>query len=185
MPSAVRSGQQKMVKREHRTLLQVSEANFSECDKYRYLLVRTWDESKPSICYLLLNPSTATEMDNDPTLERCQRRASTMGYGAFIIVNIFPYRLTDSKLLKTVPDLIGDKAIADEQIVIAVAKSAITICGWGAHKLAIPRAREIMAMLEQRGLTHKIHCLQQTKDGNPQHPLYISYAVQPKPWRQQ
>jgi len=172
-----------MIKRVHKTLFQESYAHFSDCDNYRYLLCRTWDESKPAICYLMLNPSTADEKVNDNTIERCQRRATSMGYGTLIIVNIFPYRLTDSRQLNKVQDLYGDRELANLEIVYAVAKADMTICGWGNHKLAGSRAREIMALLDQHKLLHKIHCLKQNSDGSPAHPLYIPYAEQPKPWR--
>jgi len=174
-----------MIKRVHKTLFQESYAHFSDCDNYRYLLCRTWDEAKPAICYLMLNPSTADEKVNDNTIELCQRRAAVMGYGSMIIVNIFPYRLTDSRQLNKVPDLIGDPELANREIVYAVARADMTICGWGRHKLAAPRAKEIMQLLESEGLQHKIYCLRTTKDGSPQHPLYIGYSVQPKPWRPQ
>lgn len=71
-----------------------SGASFSECRKYRYLLWRVWDESKPAAVFLMLNPSTADDVDNDPTVERCQRRVHALGYGSLKVVNIFAYRST-------------------------------------------------------------------------------------------
>lgn len=173
-----------MISRMHTTLLQTSTAQFSDCERYRYMLTRTWDESRPAICFLMMNPSTATEIDNDATIERCQRRAMTLGYGGIVVVNIFPYRLTDSRLLPTIPDLIGDQENADNAIADAVSLCAITVCGWGAHnKLALPRAQAVVTMLEERGLAHKLHALKVNSDGSPQHPLYIGYKEQPQPWR--
>ena len=55
-----------------------SEAIYSDCERYRYALTRTWDESGKRALFVMLNPSTATEVQNDPTVERCERRARTL-----------------------------------------------------------------------------------------------------------
>ena len=60
----------------------VSEAVYSDCERYRYLLTRVWGPG-PKALFVMLNPSTATEVQNDPTVERCERRARALGYGAF------------------------------------------------------------------------------------------------------
>ena len=171
-----------MIIRQHNTLIQQSEAHFSDCEQYRYWLRRDWDASKPAISFLMLNPSTANEIDNDPTIERCQRRAITMGYGSMIIVNLFPFRMTDSRLLNTVDNLLGDIAEADGYILRAVQLSDMTVCGWGKHSLAASRGRNIAAMLTQANLQNKVMCLQLNADKSPQHPLYIAYAKQPVPF---
>ena len=172
-----------MISRMHSTLLQTSTAVFSDCERYRYMLSRTWDESLPALCYLMMNPSTATEVDNDSTIERCQRRAVTLGYGGIVVVNIFPDRETDSRKLKHVDDLIGDRKAADDAIADAVSRSAMTICGWGAHNaVAGPRADQVCRMLAERGLTEKLYALKVNGDGSPQHPLYIAYDQIPVPY---
>ncbi len=130
----------------------------------------------------MLNPSTADEVVNDPTIERCQRRAIAMGYGSMIIVNLFPFRLTDSTLLHTADNLLGDSVEADDCILRAVALANVTVCGWGKHALAAPRAKHVLALLKAAGLQHKVMCLQLNKDGSPQHPLYIGYAKTPEPF---
>ncbi|MCB2110163.1 MAG: DUF1643 domain-containing protein, partial [Rhodobacteraceae bacterium] len=45
-------------------------ALYSRCGAYRYLLSRRWGPGG-MLLYVLLNPSTATEAANDPTIERC------------------------------------------------------------------------------------------------------------------
>jgi hypothetical protein len=171
-----------MIIKHHNTLIQQSVAHFSPCEKFRYWLRRDWDLTKNAIAFLMLNPSTADEMVNDPTIERCQRRAITMGYGSMIIVNLFPFRMTDSKLLSTVENLLGDATEADAAILRAVKISQMTVCGWGKHALAAPRAQHIMTLLTQKNLQNKVMCLQLNADNSPQHPLYIGYAKQPVPY---
>ena len=171
-----------IIVKQHNTLIQESVAHFSSCEKYRYWLRRDWDLSLKAISFLMLNPSTADEIENDPTIERCQRRAIAMGYGSMIIVNLFPFRMTDSTLLNTIDDLLGDVSQANDSIVRAVELSDMTVCGWGKHPLAAPRADAVMLMLTQANLQHKVKCLQLNADGSPQHPLYIAYAKQPVPF---
>ncbi len=173
---------QGIIIKENKTLFQDSVAHFSPCEKFRYWLRRDWDLNLPAISFLMLNPSTADEMVNDPTIERCQRRAITMGYGSMIIVNLFPFRMTDSKLLNTVDNLLGDATQADSAILRAVDLSEFTVCGWGKHPLAAPRAQHMMALLKQKNLHNKVMCLQLNADNSPQHPLYIGYAKQPVPY---
>ncbi|MCF6276041.1 MAG: DUF1643 domain-containing protein, partial [Robiginitomaculum sp.] len=72
-------------------------AVFSDCRTWRYRLAQIWDESKEPLYWLMLNPSTADEVKNDPTVERCERRARMWGYGGSVVLNIFSYRATDPK----------------------------------------------------------------------------------------
>ena len=46
-----------------------SGAVFSDCRKFRYALWRMWDEDKPLVMIIGLNPSTADEKVNDPTIK--------------------------------------------------------------------------------------------------------------------
>ena len=171
-----------MIVRRHNTLLQQSVAHYSPCEKFRYFLRRDWDISKPAISYLMLNPSTATEIENDPTIERCERRAHMSGFGSMIIVNLFPFRMTDSTKLHTVENLLGEASLANQSIIDAVRASEITICGWGAHEFAMARAKEVLSMLEAENQTSRMMCLKRNKDGSPKHPLYIGYEKRPVPY---
>ena len=83
-----------------------SGATFSPCRRYRYTLWRQWDE-RPPATFIMLNPSTADETANDPTVERCQRRAQAMGYGGVRVANIFALRSTDPRALYTAEDPVG------------------------------------------------------------------------------
>ena len=56
-----------------------SSAIYSDCETYRYALTRVWDDARPRVLFIMLNPSKATEQQNDPTIERCERRARRSG----------------------------------------------------------------------------------------------------------
>lgn len=154
-----------------------SDATFSDDRKYRYSLTRIWDESKRLMTFCMLNPSTADEIVNDPTIERCQRRTQMMGFGGLIVVNIFAYRSTDPRELLKVEDPIGPNN--NEHIVRAFGRSHAAICGWGKHGSIRGRGNDVLGLIKLYGWTPM--ALKINKDGSPAHPLYIGYDVQPKP----
>lgn len=153
-----------------------TDAQFSACGQYRYRLSRTWSNG-PTVLWLMLNPSTADATANDPTVERCERRARASGYGRLLVANIFALRSTDPKGLYTHDEPIGpdnDQAISD------TAKQAdLVVCGWGNHGALSGRGIDVMRSLESADLNP--HALRMTGAGQPNHPLYVPYAVEPRP----
>ena len=152
---------------------ELSGAKFSDCKKYRYLLWRVWDEAKPSAVFLMLNPSTADEIYNDPTVGRCQRRVHALGYGTLRVVNIFAYRSTDPAPLYEQEDPVGPQN--DASILQATKDAGIVICGWGANGSLMDRGQTVLKLLQDHGITP--HYLELNKDGSPRHPLYTAYSV--------
>ncbi|MDF0595464.1 DUF1643 domain-containing protein [Psychromarinibacter halotolerans] len=155
-----------------------STAVYSDCEQYRYLLTRTWDPAGRKALFIMLNPSTATEVQNDPTVERCERRARTLGFGAFRVTNIFAYRATDPKVMRAVADPVGpenDAAIAD-----SAPWADQIVCAWGTHGAHLDRGAQVERLLRATGLP--LFHLGLSKHGHPKHPLYIGYAVQPELW---
>lgn len=155
-----------------------SVAIYSDCEQYRYILTRVWDENGPRLTYVMLNPSTATEVQNDPTIERCERRARALGYGGIKITNIFAWRDTDPKNLKKAKHPVGPEN--DALVAEAAGWADLTLCGWGAHGDHLGRGAEIAAVLRATG--QPLATLGTSKAGHPRHPLYISYQTQPTPW---
>lgn len=155
----------------------VSEAVYSDCERYRYLLTRTWAPG-PKALFVMLNPSTATEVQNDPTVERCERRARALGYGAFRVTNIFAFRATDPKVMRAVEDPIGpgnDAAILD-----SAAWADMILCAWGNHGLHRDRGAAVSALLRQMAVP--LFHLGLTGHNQPRHPLYVGYDRQPELW---
>jgi len=155
-----------------------STANYSDCERYRYDLTRIWDEQGRKVAFVMLNPSTATEVQNDPTVERCERRARTLGYGAFRVCNIFAWRDTDPKKMRKAQDPVGpfnDQAIKD-----ACIWADAVICAWGTHGEHLQRGPAVEALM--RGTKKPLYHLGLSKAGHPKHPLYIGYAQQPELW---
>src|ERR1700684_272716 len=75
------------------------EAVISDCGKYRYLLRRAWDHTKPRVLFVMLNPSTADASIDDPTIRACIRLCKAHGFGSFEVVNLYAWRSTDPQAL--------------------------------------------------------------------------------------
>lgn len=149
-------------------------ATISADGKYRYILRRCWDNEKPSLAYIMLNPSTADGSQDDPTIRKCVGFAERLGYGSFSIVNLFAYRATDPKELKTIADPEGP---GNNAIIKNVCSAAdFVIAAWGVHGGLRKRDTEVIKLLD----CVKIYCLGITKDGNPKHPLYTPYDTSPE-----
>lgn len=152
-------------------LVEQREAVFSDCMRYRYALMIVWDEHLPILNFLMLNPSTADHLANDPTVKRCCVRSNTLGFGSLIVTNIFAYRATDPRDMKSQEDPIGPE---NDNYILESAKVANKIvCGWGSYGCHQNRSREVLRILEG----FKLFCLGKTRGGEPVHPLYHGYDV--------
>jgi hypothetical protein len=166
-----------------------SGAQFSRCMRYRYLLWRTWDHFLKPAVFILMNPSTADEVDNDPTVERCYQRSLKWwsagahgGVGGIVVLNVYAWRETNSKellpLVKSGADIIGKRN--DDFIRYYASRAAIVVCGWGKEGEMGGRGRAVLNTLRLSGVTP--HAFKINKDGSPKHPLYVAYETQPTPF---
>ena len=167
-----------MITRSHQKDDAASTAVYSDCEKYRYMLTRVWDPLGDKALFIMLNPSTATEVQNDPTVERCERRARTLGFGAFRVTNIFAWRDTDPRKMRAAADPVGPEN--DASIVDSCGWADRIICAWGTHGAHLDRGAAMEKTLRDTNLP--LYHLGLTKDGHPKHPLYIAYSQQPVRW---
>lgn len=167
-----------LVERFHADNERRSRAVFSACGAYRYLLEREWDAAGPRLVYVMLNPSTADETRNDPTIERCERRARSLGYGAMRAVNIFAFRATDPAELVMAREPEGPQnAAALEE---ACDWGHMVLAAWGVHGTHLGQGGKVEAMLRRKA--RKLCHFGLTRHGHPRHPLYVGYAIKPRPW---
>ncbi|MDJ1017353.1 MAG: DUF1643 domain-containing protein [Paracoccaceae bacterium] len=155
-----------------------SEAAYSLCGRYRYALTRVWDLGGPNVLFIMLNPSTASELKNDPTIERCQRRAVRLGFGAMRICNLFAWRETSPVHLRRAKEPFGSDN--GEAIAEGADWADQIICAWGVHGAHLDAGPSLEAAL--RADSVELFHLGLSKDGHPRHPLYISYGVTPQKW---
>lgn len=141
-------------------------AEISDCEQYRWWLRRSWDGSGRVVCFVMLNPSTADAMVDDPTIRRCISFARSWGYSVLSVRNLFAFRATDPKDLKKAGYPTGGERGDGE---LAVAKTAHTVvCAWGT-KAPSWRVNQALQILSGR----ELFCLGKTKAGDPRHPLYV------------
>ena len=160
-----------------------ADAVFSECGTYRYWLARCW-ASKPGwrhVLWIMLNPSTATADEDDPTVRRCQTFARTWGYDGITVANLFALRSTDPKGLHTHPEPIGVDNDATIECAALADSTGLVVAAWGVHGVYRNRAWNVATMLRDAGVD--LHCLGTTKDGAPKHPLYVAGNTTPKLWK--
>jgi len=167
-----------MITRSHTKGDAPSTAVYSDCERYRYSLTRVWDPDGARALFVMLNPSTATEVQNDPTVERCERRARALGFGAFQVTNIFAWRETDPHKMRKAADPVGPEN--DAAILEGATWADRVIAAWGSHGAHLDRGPQVEALLRKTG--QPLFHLGLTKHGHPKHPLYIAYARQPEPW---
>ncbi len=167
-----------MITRTHTKGDAPSTAIYSDCERYRYSLTRIWDEDGRRVNFVMLNPSTATEVQNDPTVERCERRARTLGYGSFAVTNIFAWRDTDPKAMRAAGDPVGPGNNA--AILERAGWAHDVIAAWGTHGEHMGRGADVAVMLKQ--LNCPLFHLGLSKAGHPKHPLYLPYAQVPVRW---
>ena len=148
-------------------------AKFSKCRRWRYLLWRCWDESRPVANFLMLNPSTADEFKLDPSCTRARNYAERWGYGALIVTNIFGWRSTDPKGLRHCKDPVGRGN--DAAIVQAAKEAKLVVCAWGNHGEHLERGKSVLNLLS--GV--RLHALRVNGAGHPAHPLYLPSSLMP------
>lgn len=152
--------------------LQESTATFSPCRTYRYSLWRRWGAPEQGYAMFIgLNPSTADEVEDDPTVRRCIQFAKDWGYGALYMTNLFAFRATDPAVMKADSEPIGPDTDA---VLAELAKNAgVVVAAWGNHGSHSARDQQVIALLPN------LHCLKVTKAGQPSHPLYLRKSLTP------
>jgi len=152
-------------------------ADFSPCRTYRYALWRTWDKTEPYVLFLGLNPSTADETENDPTITRCIDFAKQLGFGGLCMANLFAFRATQPKDLKQAKDPVGD---ANDKWLSKLHRDAgLVVAAWGNDGKFLGRADEVTKQLSN------LYCLKINKSGEPAHPLYLKKGLKPAPYIKQ
>jgi len=176
-------------------------AVFSGNRTYRYVLWRVWHSYRPArvvqtgkrkdhkqwplLLYLGLNPSTANEITDDPTIARLTRRAWDGAFGGLLAANLCAFVADDPERLLTAREPVGlwtDEYIRGLAEMVKETRGVVLV-GWGQlfsagrFKFLQERADVVLKMVPEP------YCLGQTKDGYPRHPLYIPYSVAPVPYQ--
>lgn len=160
---------------------------------YRYSLTRTWNHDIAAICcWVMLNPSTADETEDDATVRKCiafsrswsraSKNTSVLkpdlcwDFGGLVVVNLFAFRSTDPKALGATADPVGPRN--DAVITAAAGRASLVVCAWGTHGTLQGRDAAVLSLLAPFNL----HALHLTQGGHPGHPLYLLASTRPVPW---
>lgn len=149
---------------------------------YRYRLWRRWDATKPTVAFVMLNPSTADGEREDQTSRKCLGFARRWDFGAFEVVNLFAYRATDpDELLSRLndgTDVIGPELEAHARSALVGAREVIVATG--AHASVTPERIRALLALVSPGVP--VMCLGRTRSGYPRHPRVLGYAAAREPY---
>lgn len=149
-------------------------AVISNCSQYRYFLSRRINSSLRIVTFIGLNPSTADETRDDPTIRRCVNFAKEWGAGALWMVNLFAFRATKPAVLLGIADPIGSDN--DVWLERAISSSDVVVAAWGNEGRLLGRAEVV-----SRRYAGRLLALSITKSGMPGHPLYIRADTKPVP----
>jgi hypothetical protein len=139
------------------------------CGAYRYLLWRRIaNERGRMLTFVMLNPSTADDVHDDPTLRRCISFARRWGFASLLVCNLFALRASRPAALREVDDPVG--ADNDAWLDLAAEAAQTVVAAWGAAPVAERRAAAVLPVLAAR---HDVLALGVTRTGAPRHPLYV------------
>jgi hypothetical protein len=148
----------------------VAGAEFSPCRTWRYALWRKWSDDAP-VAFIGLNPSTADENINDPTIRRCIAFAKAWEAGGLVMLNLFAFRATKPEDMLKAPEPVGTEN--DATLLKWADRCERVVAAWGVDGNKGGRAGQVCRLLDR-----PLWCLGATKAGCPRHPLYVR-ASQP------
>lgn len=170
----------------------IGSAEFSRCNRYRYVLRRDWEDSlfrgayrDQRVTWVMLNPSTADASVDDPTIRRCIGFSRAWGYGRLSVVNLFAFRTPYPSILFKAAEPIGDVPGRNDEVILSEARDAgLVVAAWGAVGQTVlrDRARAVDALLTHPPNELTLHCLGTTKYGDPRHPLMVVGDAMPQRW---
>lgn len=153
----------------------------SDCGLFRYDLTRMWSHHAPLLLFMLLNPSTADHMRNDPTAKKCMGFARRLGYGGIRIMNLWAYRTKSPLILKQNGYLVGPHN--QYWLENRLEEHSEVICGWGVNANCVEGKRrmwEVEEAFRKHGV--KMLALQVNDNGMPTHPLMLPYSCTTIPY---
>lgn len=160
----------------------VVRAAFSPDYRYRYALWRDTGAlgAEGTVLFVGLNPSTADETADDPTIRRCIRFARDWGYARLAMANAYAFRSTDPAGLADAEDPVGPENDAWLQKLAGGCEERIA--AWGASEHLTAEREERLLHILTYGRSWGINnCLGQTQKLRPLHPLYLRASTRPRP----
>jgi hypothetical protein len=149
-------------------------AVISEDGLYRYELTRRWERGGATMTFVMLNPSTADALTDDPTVRRCVGFAKREGCAALRVLNLYAFRTPSPRELRAARrrhvDVVGPEN--DNYLRTVTTMAGPVVAAWGPSGEP-DRVAEVVEILTF-GIDEVLHALHVTKGGAPGHPLYLA-----------
>ena len=149
--------------------------------RFRYWLHRDLaSDGREGLVFVMLNPSTADAVNDDPTVRRCMAFGREWGYRELTVVNLFALRATKPDDLRRH----GEEAIGErnDEVLRWMRQHPATstvVAAWGNQGAHLSRDAAAMAIIGSA------MALGVTKRGCPKHPLYVRQSTQPVPYERE
>lgn len=149
---------------------------------YRYTLRRSWLGTGGVLNFIMLNPSTADDVFDDPTIRKCIGFAKRWGFSGLVVTNLFAFRATDPAELRQLAKMDYAKAVgeSDGHLIAEASQAAAVVCAWGDHGTLYGRDEDVLNRVLP---TVTMGCIGRTKSGNPLHPSRTAYTSAPEVFR--
>ena len=156
---------------------------------YRYLLWRLWDRGRDPVVFLMLNPSTADDVDDDPTIRKCRGFARRWGAGGIIVANLFAFSTKSPDVLRReaasrgidgIDFVVGPRNLEYWRYLLDVPRVAL-VAAWGRNAAgALAPPEDQLALLRA---CDDVVSLGRCQNGQPCHPLRLPYATKREEWQ--
>jgi len=158
----------------------LSEARLSDC--HRLLLSREWLGNGGTVNWIMLNPSTADDIFDDPTIRKCRGFSQRWGFSRLVVTNLFTFRATAPSDMKTCARSDWARAVgyADGVLIEQATKADLIVAAWGVHGNFMGRADDVLNRVLP---SSKLYCIGRTKYGFPLHPVMAAYVTKPEVFR--
>lgn len=155
--------------------------------KYRYHLRREIPGGDSRVAtFIMLNPSTADHLVDDPTIRKCIGFCQRWGCGELFMVNLFGVRATDPRDMLAASDPVGEDnqkwvmhAVDATNDIFEPEGNGLVVCAWGTNGCYMGQDETVLGWIED---ICKPMALGITKDGHPKHPLYVPYSAELVPF---
>lgn len=150
-------------------------------NNHRLILRREWIGTGRTVNWIMLNPSTADDVFDDPTIRKCIGFSKRWGFSRLVVTNLFTFRATDPKDLIACAKRDYARAVgwADRALIEQANSSDLVVAAWGTYGDLHGRAGDV----RHRVLPEQaFYCIGVTKSGMPLHPVMAAYTPAPVPY---
>ncbi len=156
------------------------EENLTNC--HRVTLSRQWLGSGGLVNWIMLNPSTADDVFDDPTIRKCVGFSKRWGFSQMVVTNLFSFRATDPRDLRDLVKVYYARAVGinDGPLIEQASRADLVVAAWGNYGNLAGRADDVMTRVLP---DVRMFCIGLTKAGQPLHPCMAGYTNAPVGFR--